>query len=117
MFTEKFNKLLRSVEHSLSVPNLSQQIFTQNNFTLTLAKGETLSEPIQAKAVFNTPELAHLPVKLQCQWFLQPDGKQQMVEIPGVTESTLQTSIDDIGCKYCPNNQMTHSGFSLVFTH
>jgi hypothetical protein len=99
MFTEKFNKLIRSVESTLSVPNLAQQIFTQSNFTLTLSKGETLSDPIQAKAVFNIPELAHLPVKLQCQWFLQPEDKQQMIEIPGISDSTLQTSLDDVGSK------------------
>lgn len=73
--------------------------FDQTNFNLTVVKGNSLSTPVIAKAVYTVPEFSHLSVKLSCQWFFQPENKNTMIEIKNYKESYFHTILDDVGGK------------------
>lgn len=75
------------------------QSFDQSSFSLKIIKGNSLMTPIIVSANFKAPELAHLPVKLKCSWFFQPEGKNNMIEIPEYNEAFFHTTIDDVNGK------------------
>jgi hypothetical protein len=98
MFSNIKNSLKQGVG-GLVHKNTESRVFDQTNFNLTVIKGNALSTPVIAKAVYTIPELAHLTVKLSCQWFFQPEGKNTMIEIKNYKESFFHTILDDIGGK------------------